>query len=109
MKEKQDRIRYIRALEKFYNTVNSMLKKENFDEILFKQRVNKAYDNLQKNNFVSLYSSYTKELETFANECISFKFSKDELLSKSNALNKLKNAKSYKKDKHKSKFKELFW
>ncbi len=108
MKEKQDRTRYIRALERFYNTINSMLKKENFNEGLFEQGLKKAYEILQKNKPVCLYSNYTRGLELFAKECMSFKFSKNELISKSNALDKLKNAKSYKKDKHKIKFKEFF-
>lgn len=41
MHEKQQRIRYIRVLEKFFNRTLSLLKLENFDKQLFIQRTKK--------------------------------------------------------------------
>lgn len=105
--EKSARTRYIRNLEKFYNAATVALKKENFDERLFKQRMLKNYELFEKSPAVQLNSSYTKELENFVNACLNFSLSKQELLNKANSLDKLKNTQNYKKDKHKNKFKDF--
>ncbi|ASQ30620.1 hypothetical protein CAV_0960 [Campylobacter avium LMG 24591] len=103
---KQELIRYIRKLEKFYNAANSMLKKDNFNQELFCEKIKKM--SLFLNDFsVTLYSPYTKALQDFANDCLSMKFAQNELLMKSNAVDKLKNSQKYKKDKHKNKFKDF--
>ncbi|NDJ27551.1 hypothetical protein GW575_06265 [Campylobacter sp. MIT 19-121] len=104
--EKSLRTRYLRILEKFANAAISALKKENFDEMLFQERMLKNYKLFEKCEVIKLNSSYIKELESFVNACLDFKNSKAELLSKANNLDKLKKSQTYKKDKHKSKFKE---
>lgn len=49
-----------------------------------------------------LNESHTKALENFANSVIQNKNkNKDELLKEANLLDKLKNSKNYKKEKHK--------
>lgn len=55
---------------------------------------------LEKVEPVLLNDSYTKALENFANSVIQNK-NKDELLKEANLLDKLKNSKNYKKEKHK--------
>lgn len=105
--EKSARTRYIRNLEKFYHLASMALKKENFDEGLFKERMLKNFQLFEKSPAVVLNSAYTKELESFVNACLDFSLSKQELISKANSLDKLKNAQNYKKDKHKKKFEEF--
>ncbi|TQR32977.1 hypothetical protein DMB92_03165 [Campylobacter sp. MIT 99-7217] len=100
--EKFNRIRYLRSLEKFTSTARNALKREDFDEELFKQRLLKNAQNFDKIPATELNSSYTKELLNFVNDCLSFSFSKEELLNKVNALDKLKKSQSYKKEKHKN-------
>ena len=41
--EKQQRIKYIRVLEKFFTRTISLLKLENFDKELFKTRTKKKF------------------------------------------------------------------
>lgn len=55
---------------------------------------------LEKVEPVLLNDPYTKALENFANSVIQNK-NKDELLKEANLLDKLKNSKNYKKEKHK--------
>lgn len=106
--EKALRVKYVRALEKFSNSAISALKKENFDEQIFKERIEKNMRFLIKLEAVFLDSTYTKALENFVNDCISAKFDRKELLNKANALYKLKTSQNYKKDKHKIKFKDEY-
>ena len=103
--EKSARIKYIRNLEKFANSAISALKKENFDKKLFEERMIKNSKIFDKKQAVVLNSSYTKALENFANDCLNFSFEKNDLLTKANALDKLKNN-NYKKEKYKNKFKD---
>lgn len=105
--EKSARTRYIRNLEKFYRLASAALKKEDFDLNLFHQRMLKNAEFFDKSPAVQLNSSYTKELEKFVNACLNFSLSQSELVSFANALDKLKNAQNYKKDKHKNKFEEF--
>lgn len=105
--EKSARTRYIRNLEKFYRLASAALKKEDFDANLFQQRMLKNFEIFEKSPAVQLNSTYTKELESFVNACLDFSLSQSELVSRANALDKLKNAQNYKKDKHKKKFEEF--
>lgn len=105
--EKALRIRYLRNLDKFFNAAMSALKKEDFNSELFKERMLKNAKIFDKSPAVSLNSSSSKELENFVNACLDFTLSKEELLAKANALDKLKKAQTYKKDKHKNKIKEF--
>lgn len=98
--EKQNRIRYIRALEKFAFCVAKILKKDDFEPNLFKKHIDKNYEILQKITPVTLNQPYTKNLVKFVNLAIN-SVDKNELLKEFNQLEKLKNSKTYKKDKHK--------
>lgn len=103
MQEKQDRIKYIRALERFAKSAILLLKRDDFDAEIFKIRVEKNYEILKKCRAVFLDQPYTKALENFVRNVANFGV-KDELLKEANQLEKLKNQKSYKKDKHKKDF-----
>lgn len=103
--EKAKRVKYIRALERFAKSAIFTLKRDDFNADEFRLRVAKNAKILEKVEPVFLDSSYTKSLENFINSLINDK-SKDELLKEANQLDKLKNSKNYKKDKHKNKFKD---
>lgn len=103
--EKAKRVKYIRALEKFAKSAINALKRDDFDLNEFFIRVDKNAKFLNKLEPVFLDQPYTKALENFVNEVLS-KGEKDELLRSANLLEKLKNRKTYKRDKHKNKFKD---
>lgn len=103
--EKSIRVKYIRNLEKFINSAISSLKKENFNQELFKERMIKNSKIFDKTPAINLNSSYTKAMQEFVNACLDFSLSKNDLLSKANYLDKIKNN-QYKKEKHKNKFKD---
>lgn len=100
--EKAQRVKYIRALERFAKSAISILKRDSFDEELFKIRVEKNLEILQKVTPVFLDQPYTRGLEIFVRLVVAQK-EKDELIKEANLLEKLKNSKNYKKDKHKKK------
>lgn len=113
MHEKQRRIRYIRVLEKFFTRTVSLLKLENFDPNLFKERTLKNYEDIKRVEAVPLNSKYLTQLIAFINKTLSytdnssdsFENERETLLKEANLLQKEKNRNSYKKDKHKkSKF-----
>ncbi|TXE86397.1 hypothetical protein FPD38_07055 [Campylobacter volucris] len=104
--EKTLRVKYVRALEKFSNSAISVLKREDFQESLFRERMEKNSKVFVKIEAVFLDSTYAKALERFANDCLNYNFDRKDLLNKANALYKLKNKQSYKKDKHKNNFKD---
>lgn len=113
MHEKQKRIRYIRVLEKFFTRTVSLLKLDNFNHELFKERVLKNYQDIKRVEQVDLNSKYYTELIAFINKTLSyvenhsenFEDERETLLKEANLLQKEKNRNSYRKDKHKkSKF-----
>lgn len=113
MHDKQLRIRYIRVLEKFFTRTVSLLKLENFDTELFKERTLKNYEDIKRVKSIELNSKYLTELIAFINKTLyflenhseSFENERATLLKEANLLQKEKNKNSYKKDKHKkSKF-----
>ena len=107
------RLRYIRALERFHKSIISYL--SNTPE-LSKNGFNKKIDNalkvLQRVEEIALYKGELQDLQTLVKKIISYRESedsvediKDSILHGSNQLDKSKNARRYKKDKHlKSKF-----
>jgi 1,2-phenylacetyl-CoA epoxidase catalytic subunit len=107
--EKQQRIRYIRVLEKFFTRTISLLKLDNFDKDLFIARVKKNHEEMLKTKEIDLYSEYYTELKVFINRTMfyaeehskSFEEERANLLKDANLLQKEKNRGSYKKDKHK--------
>lgn len=98
--EKQERIKYIRALEKFATSCAKMLKRSDFEPNLFKKHIEKSCKILQKIKPIALTQPYAKNLQKFANLAINSS-NKDEILKEFNQLEKLKNSKTYKKTKHK--------
>ena len=103
-----NRLRYIRALERFHKGMISYLM--NTPELTHKS-FNKKIDNslklLNRIEEVDLYKGELKDLQLLVKKMISYKDSeedieniKEELLHSSNQLDKSKNARRYKKDKH---------
>ena len=112
IKEKDERIKYIRALERFVKSAVALLKREDFDAGLFAKRIAKNYEILSKAAATNLDSPYTKALESFAKNVLDASEAgqindaafRSALQHEANTLQKLKNNKSYKKDKHKIDF-----
>lgn len=111
MHEKAKRIKYIRALEKFFNRNLSLLRLENFNFELYMQRTQKNFDELQKSEAVDLNSNYLMGLKRHIDNIMQFirhgshdlEEKKQTLLKEANLLLKDKNQSNYKKDKHKHK------
>ena len=108
--EKQQRIKYIRVLEKFFTRTISLLKLENFDKDLFKIRTKKNYDEMIRTKEIELYSEYYEGIKFFINKTMfyleehtnSFEEERAILLKDANLIQKEKNSSNYKKDKHKN-------
>ncbi|MCH5335846.1 MAG: hypothetical protein J1D99_00355 [Campylobacter sp.] len=103
--EKNERVKYLRKLEKFARSAYVILKKEDFDLNKFKERMLKNYQNLDKNFRVNLNSNYAKALEDFVKACLDFSKEKEELLNLANSLDKQKN-RAKKKEKYKNYLKD---
>ncbi len=113
--ENSNRLRYIRALQRFQKSILSYLL--NSDE-LTKERYDKKIINAQKLlNRVEespLYKGELQDLQTHVKKMIAHKGSeadietiKEDILYSANQLEKSKNSKKYKKDKHsQSKFQD---
>jgi len=105
-----NRLRYIRALERFHKSMISYL--SNTEELTH-ERFNKKIDNalklLNRTQEIQIYKGELQDLQKLVKKMIAYKDSnedieniKEELLYNSNQLDKNKNAKRYKKDKHTS-------
>jgi len=111
--ENSNRLRYVRALQRFHKGVLSYL--SNSDE-LTKEKYDKKIDNslklLNRVQESQLYKGELQELQTLVKKMIEYKKSdedieniKSEILYSVNQLEKSKNSRRYKKDKHsKSKY-----
>lgn len=108
--ENAARLRYIRALERFHKSMISYLSstqeltKEGYDK-----KIANAQKLLQRVEEIALYKGDLQDLQKLVQKMISLKESdkeiddiKDEILYSSNQLDKTKNARRYKKDKHSS-------
>lgn len=108
--ENASRLRYIRALERFHKSVISYLSgtqeltKEGYDK-----KITNALKLLQRVEEIALYKGDLQDLQKLVSKMIALKQSdkeieviKDEILYTSNQLDKTKNARKYKKDKHTS-------
>lgn len=103
-----NRLRYIRALERFHKSmVSYLLNTENLSHKSFNKKIDNAQKLLQRTEEIALYKGELQDLQTLIKKMIAFKDSdkdieniKEELLYSSNQLDKSKNAKRYKKDKH---------
>lgn len=102
------RLRYIRALERFHKSIISYLmntpelSKKGFDK-----KIDNALKLLNRIEEIDLYKGELKDLQIVVKKIASMKDSqkdiddiKEEILYNSNQLDKSKNAKRYKKDKH---------
>ncbi|AJC86227.1 hypothetical protein [Campylobacter sp. RM16704] len=106
--EKFLRVKYIRALEKFANSAVNALKREDFNIMLFRERMQKNAKIFEKLQAVFLDSTYTKALENFVNECLDERLDQKTLILRANALYKLKNKQSYKKNMRQINFKDEY-
>ena len=111
--ENSSRLRYIRALERFHKSVISyLLNTPELTQKGFDKKIANSLKLLQRVDEIALYKGELQDLQTLVKKIISLKESekeieeiKEEILYASNQLDKSKNAKRYKKDKHtKSKF-----
>ena len=109
------RLKYIRVLERFFKSVVAYL---SMPEGVTKEGYNKKIENnlkyFQKTQAVMLYKGEFSDLEDLVKLMISYKDGEksvdeiqNEILHKANKLEKTKNNRKYKKDKHKGdKFKD---
>ena len=116
MKKQNDkalRFKYIKVLEKFVKRTIALVKDKEFNHEIFKEKVNKYYEEVEKIESVRLDSQYMIKLKEYAQMTLNFvdNHSKDKsfekereiLLKEANLLHKEKNKSNYKKDKHKKK------
>lgn len=113
--QNSQRLRYIRALERFYKSINSFLSSSSE---LTKQKYDKKIENglklLNRVEEVQIYKGELQDLQKLVKKMITYKDSdkdiseiKDDILYSSNQLEKTKNSRKYKKDKHtKDKYKD---
>jgi hypothetical protein len=110
-----NRLRYIRALERFHKSLNSYLvNSDDLSKEKFIKKVENGLKLLNRVEEVQLYKGELQDLETLVKKIIAYKDSdvdiekiKEEITYASNQLDKSKNARRYKKDKHtQSKYKD---
>jgi len=102
------RLRYIRALERFHKSIISYF--TNTPDLTmqgFEKKLENSMKLLNRIEEIVLYKGELQELQKLVKKMISYKDSqkeiediKNEILYASNQLDKSKNAKRYKKDKH---------
>lgn len=106
--DNSNRLRYIRALERFHKSIISYLSSTHE---LTKESFNKKIDTslrvYKRVEEIALYKGDLQDLQKLVVKIISYKDSdteideiRDEILYSSNQLDKSKNARKYKKDKH---------
>ncbi|MFT5835312.1 MAG: hypothetical protein ACI9RG_000197 [Sulfurimonas sp.] len=106
--ENSNRLRYIRSLERFHNSIISYL--NNSPQLSmpgFNKKIDNALKVLNRVEEIALYKGELQDLQKLVKKIIAFKDSeksvediKDDILYSSNQLDKSKNARRYKKDKH---------
>jgi len=102
------RLRYIRALERFHKSIVSyLLNTPELSQIGYDKKITNGLKVLQRVEEMALYKGELQDLQKLVKKIISFKESdkaiediKDDILYSSNQLEKSKNARRYKKDKH---------
>ncbi|MEN8303661.1 MAG: hypothetical protein ABFQ64_06300 [Campylobacterota bacterium] len=103
-----NRLRYIRALERFHKgMVSYLMNTEELTQKGFDKKIDNSLKLLNRTEEMALYKGELQDLQKLVKKMISYKESdedieniKEELLYSSNQLDKSKNAKRYKKDKH---------
>ncbi len=110
-----NRLRYIRALERFHKgMISYLLNTQELTSKGFDKKIDSSLKLLNRIEEITLYKGELQDLQKLVKKMISYKGSqedieniREELLYSSNQLDKSKNAKRYKKDKHvNSKFDE---
>lgn len=106
--DSSNRLRYIRALERFHKSIISYL--NNTPELSkkgFDKKIDNALKLLNRIDEIDLYKGELKDLQMLVKKIITMKDSeksieelKEDVMHASNTLDKNKNAKRYKKDKH---------
>ncbi len=102
------RLRYIRALERFHKSIISyMLNTPELSHSGYDKKITNALKVLQRVEEIALYKGELQDLQKLVKKMIGFRESdkaiediKDDILYSSNQLEKSKNARRYKKDKH---------
>jgi len=103
-----NRLRYIRALERFHRSIISYL--SNTPELTkkgFDKKIDNALKLLKRVDEIDLYKGELKDLQILVKKIATLKDSEDsiedikeKIMYESNQLDKNKNARRYKKDKH---------
>jgi hypothetical protein len=110
--QKINRLKYIRALDKFVSRSVSYLKDENITFEVFRVNILKNFEILSQTHSCQLYSQYYDFVKKYINMVLDSLESdpkiwtnqtKDILIKESNSLHKIKNQTNYKKDKHRKK------
>jgi len=110
--ENANRLRYIRALERFHKSIVSYL---NNSEEITQERYDKKIESglklLNRVEEIALYKGELQDLQKLVKKMIGYQGSsediesiKEEILYSTNQLEKSKNARRYKKEKHKGNF-----
>jgi len=102
------RLRYIRALERFHKGIISyLMNTPELSQKGYDKKIDNSLKLLKRIDATDLYKEELKELESIVKKMIAYKGSdedieniKDAIIHSSNRLDKSKNAKRYKKDKH---------
>ena len=108
--DSSNRLRYVRALERFHKSIISyLLNTPELSKKGFNKKIENALKLLNRIDEIDLYKGELKDLQTLVKKIATFKDSdkeiediKEEIIYSSNQLDKNKNAKRYKKDKHTS-------
>ncbi len=110
-----NRLRYIRALERFHKgMISYLLNTEELTQKGLDKKITNSLKLLNRTEEMALYKGELQDLQKLVKKMITYKESeedieniREEILYASNQLDKSKNAKRYKKDKHtNSKFDE---
>lgn len=113
--DNSNRLRYVRALERFHKSINSYLaNSQELSKETFIKKVDNALKLLNRVEEVQLYKGELQDLQSLVKKMIASKESdesieqiKEDITYASNQLDKSKNARRYKKDKHtQSKYKD---
>ena len=102
------RLRYIRAIERFHKSIISyLLNTPELSQVGYDKKITNALKVLKRVDEIALYKGELQDLQKLVIKMIGFKESdkdiddiKSDILYASNQLEKSKNAKRYKKDKH---------
>ena len=110
-----NRLRYIRALERFHKgMISYLLNTEELTQKGLDKKITNSLKLLNRTEEMALYKGELQDLQKLVKKMVTYKESeedieniREEILYASNQLDKSKNAKRYKKDKHaNSKFDE---